>query len=176
MVGVDRLVQVIDRAGVVAFEHVLVFVVVGGEEDDRHAGGLLALLDHLGQLEAGHAGHADVQDEQGEFLGDEREQRLVGGFGPDQPVAGVVQDGFEHGEVLRLIVHDQDVDRARHANGGRWIAARRLRCELVRSSARCWRCVSMFMAVTPSCLDLVQRNSHTRISDSSWSVLTGLAM
>src|ERR1700674_4295409 len=34
----------------------------------------------------------------------------MGGFGPDQPVARVIQDGFEHGEVFRLIVHDQNVD------------------------------------------------------------------
>ena len=30
--------------------------------------------------------------------------------------------------------------------------------------------------VTSSCSDLVHRKSHTRISDSSWSVFTGLAM
>ena len=110
MVGIDRLVQVIHRAGAVAFEHVLVFAVVGGQEDDRDAGGLLALLDHLGQFEAAHAGHVDIEHEQGEFLGDQRKQRLVGGFGADQAVAGIVQDGFEDGQVLRLVVHEQDVD------------------------------------------------------------------
>ena len=51
-----------------------------------------------------------------------------GGFGADQAVAGVIQDGFEHGQVLRLIVHEQDVDpfvarasdrgRARRAGAG----------------------------------------------------------
>ena len=88
----------------------LVFIVVGGEEDDRNPGGFLPLLDRLGQLEAGHAGHPDVQDEEGKFVIDEREQGLVGGFGPDQPVGWVVQDSFEHEKVSRFIVHDQNVD------------------------------------------------------------------
>ena len=29
-------------------------------------------LDHLGQFQAGHAGHANVQNEQREFLDDQR--------------------------------------------------------------------------------------------------------
>ena len=37
-------------------------------------------------------------------------KRLVGGFGPDQPVGGVVQDSLEYREIFRLIVHDQDID------------------------------------------------------------------
>ena len=46
-----------------------------------------------------------------ELIHEQRKQRLVGGFGFDQPVGRVVQDGFENGEVLWLIVHDQDIDR-----------------------------------------------------------------
>ena len=111
---VHRLVQVIHSAAVVACEDVLVFVVVGREEDDRHARGFPPLFDDLRQLEAGHAGHADVEDEQREFLGDQREQRLVGGFRADEPITRVGQHGFEHGEVFRLIVHDQDVDGLVH--------------------------------------------------------------
>ena len=133
---VHRLVQVVDRAAAVAFEHVLVLVVVGGEEDDRHAGGLLALLDHLRQLEAGHAGHADVQDEQGEFLADEREQRLVGGLRAHQPVARVVEDGLEHGQVLRLVVDDQDVDR-RVDEVVSTASRRRRRCRCRQLRGRC---------------------------------------
>ena len=36
--------------------------------------------------------------------------RLVGGFGPDQPVGGIIKQRFENGEVFRLIIHDHDVD------------------------------------------------------------------
>ena len=38
------------------------------------------------------------------------EQGLICGFGSNQPVAGIIQDSFEHGEVFCLIVHDQNVD------------------------------------------------------------------
>ena len=51
----------------------------------------LRALDHLRQLEAGHARHPDVEDQQGELLGHEREQRLVGGLGAHQPVARRVE-------------------------------------------------------------------------------------
>ena len=55
----------------------LVFVVVGGQEDDRNLGGLLALLDHVRKLDAGDAGHPDVQNEQCELICEQRQQRLV---------------------------------------------------------------------------------------------------
>ena len=75
---VDRLVQVVDRPGAVTFENVLVFAVVGRQKDDRHPGGLLSLLDQLGKLEAAHVGHLDVQHQRREFLGDQRQQGLLG--------------------------------------------------------------------------------------------------
>ena len=72
--------QVIHRAAAVAFQHVLVFVVVRREKNNRNARGLLAPLDDLRKLEPGHAGHADVQNQQRKFLGDQCQERLVGGF------------------------------------------------------------------------------------------------
>ena len=36
--------------------------------------------------------------------------RLVGGFGPDRPVGGIIKQCFENGELFRLVIHDQDVD------------------------------------------------------------------
>jgi hypothetical protein len=103
-------VQVVHRAAAVSFEHVLVFVVVGREENDRNARRLLATLDGLGQLESGHSRHADVEDQQREFLGHQRQQRLVGRLGPHQSIARRIEHCLEHREVLRLVIHDQDVD------------------------------------------------------------------
>jgi hypothetical protein len=100
----------IDGAGAVAFHHVLVFAEVGGQEDDRDRGGLLPLLDHLGQLEAVHIRHLDVEHQQREFLGDEREQRLVRGAGAHQAVGRVFQHGLERDEIFRLVIDQQDVD------------------------------------------------------------------
>ena len=54
----------------------------------------------LDQVQQGLVAHPDVENEQRELFDDEREQRLVGGFRSDQPVARIVQDGFEHGEIL----------------------------------------------------------------------------
>ena len=41
----------------------------------------LRCLIMLGQLEAAHPRHLDVEDQQGEFFGHQRKQRLVGGLG-----------------------------------------------------------------------------------------------
>ena len=60
---VHRLVQIIHCAGAVALEHILILIVKSSEEDDRHLSSFLAILDHLGQFKAVHAGHLDVQDE-----------------------------------------------------------------------------------------------------------------
>ena len=78
------------------------------------------MLDHLGQLETAHPRHLDVEHEEGEFLDHQREERLFGGFDADQPVARVLQDGFEHGQVSRLIIHEQDIDEL-VVQGGRGV-------------------------------------------------------
>ena len=89
-VRVDWLVQVIDRSRAIAVEHVLVFVVVGGQEDNRNQCGLLALLDHASEFDAGHARHTDVQDEKCELIHEQGKKSLVGRLGFNQPVLGVV--------------------------------------------------------------------------------------
>ena len=80
-------------------------------------------------------------------MGDQLQQRLLARVGPDHPVAGIVQHGLENLQVLRLVIDDQNVD---------------LLVDL-----------QQVFAVGE---DGAHRNSQTRISESSWSVLTGLAM
>ncbi len=103
-------VKIIHRSGVVALDNVLILIVVGGQKDDRHVRVLLACLDHLGQLESCDVRHADVENEETKFVSEQRKQRLFSRRGPDQPVTWVVQNSFEHGQIFRLIVNDQDVD------------------------------------------------------------------
>jgi hypothetical protein len=110
--GVDRLVQVVHGTGAVAGHHILILVVERGEEDDRHRRRLLPLLDQVRQLEPAHVGHADVEDEQPEVLGHQRQQRVVGAGGAHQAVAGIVEDRLEHLQVGGLVVDDEDVDAA----------------------------------------------------------------
>ena len=184
----------------------MVLVVVRGEEDDRHAGRLAALLDELDEFEAAHVRHVDVEDHEGEFMGHEGQERLVGRFGADQAVAGVVENRFEDGEVLRLVVDDQDVDRrvletegaTASADPGRDLPAARSgvpdrgsrseRLVMQPQASFDVRRVSTSAQIRPVGLNLcgggnspprrhvVQRNSQTRISDRSCSVFTGLAM
>jgi hypothetical protein len=45
------------------------------------------------------------------LINEQCKQRLIGGFGLDQSVGGIVQDGFKNGEILGLIIDNQDVDR-----------------------------------------------------------------
>ena len=108
---IHRLVQVIDRAAAVAFEDVLIFVVIGREKNDGDACRLLALLDQLGEFEAGHPGHAHIQHQHRELMRHQGEQCLFPRTGAHQPVAGVVKHRFQHHQVLRLIIDDQDVDQ-----------------------------------------------------------------
>ena len=88
----------------------LIFIVIGCEKDDRDLGCFFALPDHLRQLEAGGAGHPDIQNKDSEFIGKKRKQCLFRRFRPDQPIARGIQDGLQHGEILRLVVHDQNID------------------------------------------------------------------
>ena len=129
--------------------------------------GFLALLDQGGQFEPGHAGHAHVQDQHREFLRHQREQRLIGRFGTHQFVARIVQHRLEHRELMG----SSSTIRMLIGSGGP------LRLELPASA-------SLVPGELPVAAESVRRltrlrahrNSQTRISDSSSSVLTGLAM
>ena len=112
----------------------------------------------------GHAGHADVEDEQGELLCDQREQRLIGRFRAHEPVTRIVQDGFQYRQVFRLIVYDQNIDRiVVQVNRGRAAAGSRAGCAPVLPEGG-----SAERADSSK-----QPHAHER---RSWSVLTGLAM
>ena len=139
-VGVDRLAQVVDGADAVALQHLVLVGAVRGEEEYRDVLGSLARLDEPGQLDAGHAGHADVEDDRREVVSEQRQQRLVRRMRPHQDALGRRQHRLERVEVARLIVDDQDLGRIGHLH------------------------------------HVAHRYSHTRSSDNSWSVFTGLAM
>src|SRR6266404_2994211 len=221
---IHRFLSIIDCARLVAFENVLIVIVIGGQKDDRHASGLLTRLDHLGQLKSCHSRHADVENEESKFVSEQRKQRLFSGLGPNQPVTGSVQDRLEDGQIFRLVVNDQDVDGrlyGQHASCGSSDFRLAARIEVVSSRRpnrnNCWSpgievtlthrasplttCLEPrrsrgrhIIAATPvkiafstyanfgwydnrvSNASHFQRNSHTRISDNSWSVFTGLEM
>ena len=63
--------QIVHRA-TIAPEDLLILIVIGGQKDDRHSGGVLALLDQESQLEPCHAWHADIENEDSKFILKER--------------------------------------------------------------------------------------------------------
>jgi hypothetical protein len=77
--GIDRLVQEVDRPGLVPLERARALLGGRRDEDDRDVPGALRPAHQLGQLEAAHAGHVDVDESEGEVVDQERLERLVAG-------------------------------------------------------------------------------------------------
>ena len=77
--GHDRLEQEVDRPDRVAPEHLHVGALVGGQEDDRGVSRAVALADQVGDLEAVHARHLDVHQDQ------RRSRRRGAGAAPRRP-------------------------------------------------------------------------------------------
>ena len=111
--------QIVDRPRPVPFQDMFGLAVVGRQEDDRHPRRLFALLDHLSQFKTGHPRHLNVQHDQGKLFPDQCQQRVVGRMRAYQPITGITQHGFQHRQVFRFIIHQQDVDGVA-ISFGRW--------------------------------------------------------
>jgi hypothetical protein len=150
----------------------------GGEEDDRRVARLVPLPDERGRLEAVHLGHLDVEQHDRELVGEEPLQRLAPGAGLDEILAEALEHRLERDQVGRLVVDQQDVDAVGWIVGltaaGAGLALRR------RDPGRCLGQrpeLSLQLAVRPANHPSARhRYSHTRRSESSWSMSTGLAM
>jgi hypothetical protein len=129
---IDGLEKIVDRATVVAFDHMFVFVVERGKEDDRDFRCLLALLDHLGKFKTGDAGHLHIEDQHREFFSQQRQKRILGGLSFNQTVSRIVQDGLEDRQILRLVIDDQDVDEIKSGRDGQRRAHRLHRSRMFR--------------------------------------------
>src|SRR5690606_16095381 len=95
----------------VAAEEVALVGVDRREEDYRDVRGAFARLDQLRRLEAVQPRHLDVQEDRREVAGEQLPQRLVARGGADEPFTQRLQYGFQGQQVLRPVVHDQDVHR-----------------------------------------------------------------
>src|SRR5439155_25878860 len=107
----DRRLDVIDRAELVSARAV-VLVAERGHENDRNVLGAFALTNQRGGLKTVHAGHVDVEKNDGEFVVEQRPQRFAPGIGADYCLPEVLQHRLQRQEFLRLIVDDEDVDFA----------------------------------------------------------------
>ena len=73
----ERLGHVIDRAERIAFEDVLLVAARGGNENDRRVLRAFAFADQLGEFETVESGHLDVEQDEGDILGQQVAQRFV---------------------------------------------------------------------------------------------------
>jgi len=106
--GIERLGQVVDRSGRVAAERLLRRPDRGGQEDDRHVTRLGVLLDPRGRLEAVHARHDDVEQDDREFLGEQGLQRLLAGLDGHQDLVQRGQDRVQRDQILHPVVDQED--------------------------------------------------------------------
>ncbi len=108
----DRDVDVVDRSERVTLQPVEVGRVQAGHEDDR---GLLEpgmIVHQGGQLEAVHAGHAHVQQDQGDFALEQPLERFRARVRSNEVVPEVAQDRLVAQQPRGLVVHEEDPDAA----------------------------------------------------------------
>jgi hypothetical protein len=81
-----------------------------GEEDDRDVPGARPGPDDAGGLQAVEAGHAHVEQDDGDVLAQQRAQGLLAGLGADQPLAQGLEHRAQRSQVLAVIVDEQDAE------------------------------------------------------------------
>ena len=141
-----RQEHVIHRAESIAFEAVNVGGVIGGDKNDGRLFEPRPLPNQFRGFEAVHTGHVNVQQDDGEILLQKTFERLAPVSCFDNVLAQFKQNGFVGHQLSGLIVHKQNVDFI-------FLHLNRLGAE-----------ASPYLC------------SHTRMSESNWSVFTGLAM
>jgi hypothetical protein len=105
---VERFEHVVDRADLVAAEDVPLLFRECGQEDDRDEARPLALLDHLGDLEAVEVGHLDVEQDHREVVSvQQAAERLCAGARADELVPERLEDRLQREEVLGPIVDEE---------------------------------------------------------------------
>jgi hypothetical protein len=106
-VRLDRLVEEIDRAALVALEHAVLIAHAGGQEDDRHMAGPLAAAHQLGQLEAVHVGHLHVEQRQRHVVRQQQIERLRAGTRQQRLDVVRAHQRRQREEVLLQVVDQQ---------------------------------------------------------------------
>jgi hypothetical protein len=102
---VERFEQVVHRATGIALEHGR-GLLVGGEENDRGQPRALAAAHQPGDLEAVHLGHLHVEQDQVDFVFEQRSGLPSRAGGQHLPILPGQQRPHAD-EVLRIVVYDQ---------------------------------------------------------------------
>ena len=101
--------HVVDRAHLIAAQPVDVADLDRRDEDHRGLLEARMFADHGGELETVELGHADVDQDDRDFVLEQEFQRLAAGSGDDQILAELLQDDFIGEQLGRLIVDQKDV-------------------------------------------------------------------
>ena len=109
-VRLDRLVEEVDRAGLVALEHAVLVARAGGDEDDRHVARALAAAHQLGQLEAVHLRHLHVEQRQRDVVHEQQLERLGARARLQQLDVVAAQQRRQREQVLLEVVDEQALD------------------------------------------------------------------
>ena len=107
---VDRFEDIIDRAHLITLDEMLGLLVHRGQEDNRDAGGLLALADQAGGLIAVESGHEDVEEDDREIFLEQAAQRVAPG-GSGHHRCDRAQNFSQREQVPLVIVDNQDAGR-----------------------------------------------------------------
>ena len=110
-VGLEGLEHVVDGARLVAAGDLGDVGAHRGQEDDRRRAAALAPADELRGLEAVHARHLHVEQDDGEVLLQQRLERLLARPGRAQAHLQRLEHRREREQVLRPVVDEQDARR-----------------------------------------------------------------
>jgi hypothetical protein len=110
--GLHRLEQKVHGSGFVAAEHAFTVTRPGRHHDDRNMLGALRAAHQLGEHEAVHLGHLNVDDRERDLVHEQQLERLLAAVRQQELDARTAQQRLEREEVVLDVVYQQDL---RHA-------------------------------------------------------------
>src|SRR6476619_2597309 len=113
-VRLDRLVQEVDGAALVAPERPPLVARAGGDEDDRYVPCAFAASHQLGERESVHFRHLHVEQRQGDVVRQKQIQGLRPGMRRQHHHVLAPQQRLEDQQVLVAVVDDQALHRCWH--------------------------------------------------------------
>ena len=106
---VERLEDVVDGAGGITAEDLLLVLRDRGDEDDRNVARTLAPLDQCGGLEPVEPWHLHVEQDHRDVVAEELAQRVLAGLRVEERLAQRLEDRLEREQVLGPVVDEKDV-------------------------------------------------------------------